>query len=109
MQPDRACMRVRVPEHRAKARRGMIVHKALGCDRSPTMNDCSERRQTAWLSAARPTAPICSSGRISCHSVPTSDLISRADLADGIHPGRAGNDRIAKRVLMLMEERKVRR
>jgi Domain of unknown function (DUF4334)/GXWXG protein len=52
---------------------------------------------------------VCTSGRISCHTVPTTDIISRADLADGIHPGTAGNNRIAKRVLALMEERKIRR
>ena len=55
------------------------------------------------------TAPICSSGKISCHVVPTTDLIAASDLLDGIHPNSAGNDRIAKRVLMLMEERKIRR
>jgi len=59
--------------------------------------------------ATKASAPICTSGRISCHSVPTTDIITRADLADGIHPGRAGNDRIAKRVLELMEMRKIRR
>jgi hypothetical protein len=53
--------------------------------------------------------PICQSGRIYCHTIPTSDIISSADLADGIHPGTAGNDRIAKRTLMLMEDRRVRR
>jgi hypothetical protein len=60
-------------------------------------------------SGTRPVVPICTTGRIYCHTVPTSDIISAADLADGIHPGTAGNTRIAKRVLMLMEERKVRR
>jgi GXWXG protein/Domain of unknown function (DUF4334) len=58
--------------------------------------------------AAKPV-PICYTGRISCHTVPTTDLIARSDLADGIHPGTAGNNRIAKRVLGLMAERKVRR
>jgi lysophospholipase L1-like esterase len=56
-----------------------------------------------------PIVPICTTGRIYCHSIPTSDIISAADLADGIHPGTAGNDRIAKRVLQLMEEHKMRR
>ena len=56
-----------------------------------------------------PVIPICNSGRIYCHSVPTTDIIARSDLADGIHPGTAGNNRIAKRVLELMEMRRVRR
>jgi lysophospholipase L1-like esterase len=58
--------------------------------------------------SAKPAA-ICYSGRISCHTVPTTDIIARSDLTDGIHPGTAGNNRIAKRVLELMVERKVRR
>jgi len=60
-------------------------------------------------SMSKTVVPICTTGRIYCHSIPTSDIISDADLADGIHPGSAGNDRIAKRILMLMETRKVRR
>jgi len=59
--------------------------------------------------ASKAVAEICYTGRISCHSVPTSDIISRADLADGIHPGSAGNTRIAKRVLELMAMRGIRR
>lgn len=55
------------------------------------------------------SVPICKTGKIICHSVPTSDIIKRSDLADGIHPNAAGNRRIAERVLKLMEERKVRR
>jgi lysophospholipase L1-like esterase len=58
---------------------------------------------------SKAVAKICTSGRLYCHSVPTTDIIARSDLADGIHPGTPGNDRIAKRVLMLMEERKIRR
>ncbi|MEY4579434.1 MAG: hypothetical protein RL701_4137 [Pseudomonadota bacterium] len=57
----------------------------------------------------RAAVPICTTGRIYCHSIPTTDIIARSDLADGIHPGTAGNDRIAKRIAMTMEERKVRR
>ena len=60
-------------------------------------------------SAPAPAIPICQKGPVICHSVPTSDIISRSDLADGIHPGAAGNRRIAQRVLKLMEERKIRR
>lgn len=60
-------------------------------------------------SAPPPVIPICQTGPVICHSVPTSDIIKRSDLADGIHPGPAGNRRIAERVLKLMEERKIRR
>ncbi|MET0341629.1 MAG: SGNH/GDSL hydrolase family protein [Polyangiales bacterium] len=59
--------------------------------------------------APPPAIPICQTGPVICHSVPTSDIISRSDLADGIHPGRAGNRRIAERVLKILEERKIRR
>jgi lysophospholipase L1-like esterase len=58
---------------------------------------------------SKAVAEICYSGRISCHTVATTDIIAKSDLADGIHPGNAGNDRIAKRVLALMETRKMRR
>lgn len=59
--------------------------------------------------APPPVIPICQTGPINCHSVPTSDLIKASDLMDGIHPNAAGNARIAKRVLELMEQRKIRR
>lgn len=59
--------------------------------------------------ASKAVAEICYSGRISCHTVATTDIIAKSDLADGIHPGTAGNNRIAKRVLELMETRKMRR
>jgi lysophospholipase L1-like esterase len=59
--------------------------------------------------APPPVIPICQTGPVICHSIPTSDIISRGDLADGIHPGAAGNRRIAERVLKIMEERKIRR
>jgi hypothetical protein len=54
-------------------------------------------------------APICLSGKISCHSMPTTDIIKASDLVDGIHPSRSANDKIAKKLLALMEERKMRR
>ncbi|MEY4508404.1 MAG: hypothetical protein RLZZ450_526 [Pseudomonadota bacterium] len=59
--------------------------------------------------ASKAVAQICYSGRISCHTVATTDIIAKSDLADGIHPGTAGNNRIAMRVLAMMEERKMRR
>jgi hypothetical protein len=52
--------------------------------------------------------PICLSGRILCHTLPTTELVM-GQLVDGIHPARAANDRIAMAVLKMMEERKMRR
>lgn len=52
--------------------------------------------------------PICLTGRILCHSVPTTELVM-GELVDGIHPARAANDRIAEAILKMMEERKMRR
>jgi lysophospholipase L1-like esterase len=71
--------------------------------------DSAGSTPTGSRGASKAVAEICYSGRLSCHTVPTSDIISRSDLADGIHPGAAGNTRIAKRVLELMEQRKIRR
>ena len=71
--------------------------------------DSAGSTTTGSRGASKAVAEICYSGRLSCHTVPTSDIISRSDLADGIHPGAAGNTRIAKRVLELMEQRKIRR
>jgi hypothetical protein len=53
--------------------------------------------------------PICTSGKIRCHSIPTSDLVSARDLPDGIHPNQSANDRIGKRILEIMTMRGVRR
>ncbi|HKP61007.1 MAG TPA: SGNH/GDSL hydrolase family protein [Polyangiales bacterium] len=53
-------------------------------------------------------APICLSGKINCHSLATTELVM-GSLVDGIHPTAAANDRIAKALLGLMEERKIRR
>jgi hypothetical protein len=53
-------------------------------------------------------APICSSGKINCHYLATTDLVM-GQLVDGIHPTAAANDRIAKALLTLMEQRKMRR
>ena len=55
------------------------------------------------------TVPICASGKVRCHSIPTSDLVSSRDLPDGIHPNQSANDRIAKRILETMTMRGVRR
>lgn len=52
---------------------------------------------------------ICTTGKIRCHSIPTSDIVASRDLLDGIHPNAAANTRIAKRVLEIMEKRGVRR
>lgn len=52
--------------------------------------------------------PICLTGRILCHSLPTTELVM-GQLVDGIHPARSANDRIAAAILEMMEERKMRR
>ncbi|HKU38979.1 MAG TPA: SGNH/GDSL hydrolase family protein, partial [Polyangiales bacterium] len=57
-----------------------------------------------------PASPaICTSGKIRCLGINTTDLIAATDTVDGIHPTRAGCDRIAKRTLETMEMRGVRR
>ncbi|MFM2416380.1 MAG: hypothetical protein RL385_1103 [Pseudomonadota bacterium] len=52
--------------------------------------------------------PVCLTGKINCHSLATTDLVM-AQLIDGIHPTSAANTRIAKALLALMEDRKMRR
>lgn len=52
--------------------------------------------------------PICLTGRILCHTLPTTELVM-GQLVDGIHPARAANDRIAEALLKMMDERKMRR
>jgi hypothetical protein len=52
--------------------------------------------------------PICLTGRILCHTVPTTELVM-GELVDGIHPARQANDRIAAAIIKMMEERKMRR
>jgi hypothetical protein len=56
-----------------------------------------------------PTPTICLSGKIACHSVMTTDLVSATDLIDGIHPTLQACDLIAKRVLDLMDSNGIRR
>lgn len=52
---------------------------------------------------------VCYAGKLSCHTVPTTDIVAKTDLMDGIHPNDEANDRIAKRIVMMMEERGIRR
>ena len=64
-------------------------------------------------SANLPTEPpappaICSSGRIRCSSLDTTDLVM-GELIDGIHPSPAANDRIAEGLLQLLETKGIRR
>jgi hypothetical protein len=61
------------------------------------------------LPASAPTPPICLTGRITCHAVMTTDLVSATDLIDGIHPSLQACDLIAKRVLDLMDTSGIRR
>jgi lysophospholipase L1-like esterase len=56
-----------------------------------------------------PIPKICTSGKITCLSVPTTDLIAATDLIDGIHPTLAGCDRIAKATMEKLEMAGARR
>jgi hypothetical protein len=56
-----------------------------------------------------PVPPICLSGRIRCHTVPTTDVVGPGDTVDGIHPTSAACDRIAMKVLATMVEQGIRR
>ncbi len=56
-----------------------------------------------------PTPPVCLSGRITCHSINTDDLVGPTDTVDGIHPTLPACDAIAKRTLDLMEMTGARR
>jgi len=51
---------------------------------------------------------ICLTGRIRCHSIDTTDAVMM-QLQDGIHPTRAANDRIAKKVVDYMVANGIRR
>jgi hypothetical protein len=56
-----------------------------------------------------PTPPVvCTSGRIRCTSVDTTDFVM-GQLLDGIHPTSGANDRIAEGVLAIMEMKGIRR
>jgi lysophospholipase L1-like esterase len=56
-----------------------------------------------------PIPKICTTGKLRCLTINTTDLIGPMDTVDGIHPTLAGCDRIAKRVLEEMEKAGVRR
>jgi hypothetical protein len=64
----------------------------------------SENRPTMSM-----TPPICLSGPIRCTSIPTTEEVGPGDSIDGIHPTRAANDRIAAKVLEIMEMKGIRR
>jgi hypothetical protein len=56
------------------------------------------------------TPKICESGRVRCHSIPTTDIVASTDLAlDGIHPLASANDKIAARTYELMTKQGLRR
>jgi lysophospholipase L1-like esterase len=57
----------------------------------------------------QPVPKICTSGKLKCLSIPTTDLIAATDLLDGIHPTSAGCDRIAKATLDEMTKQGARR
>lgn len=56
-----------------------------------------------------PIPKICTTGKLRCITIDTTDLIASTDTVDGIHPTVAGCDRIAKRTLETMEKNGVRR
>jgi hypothetical protein len=56
-----------------------------------------------------PIPKICTTGKLRCLSVSTTELIARTDLLDGIHPNSAGCDRIAKATLEAMVKGGARR
>lgn len=55
-------------------------------------------------------AEICANAPVRCHSFDSTPLVPRNALAiDGIHPVRGANDKIAKAILQLLEEKGIRR
>jgi lysophospholipase L1-like esterase len=52
--------------------------------------------------------PICTTGKIRCHSLETTEAVM-AQLIDGIHPSQAANDRVAKMIVDYMEKNGIRR
>jgi hypothetical protein len=56
----------------------------------------------------RTPPPICTMGKIRCHSIETTDVVM-AELIDGIHPSQAANDRIVKVVVDYFEKNGIRR
>jgi hypothetical protein len=53
--------------------------------------------------------PICTTGKIYCHYLPTTDIVMKQLMADGIHPTKEACDRIAAALVQMMTERKMRR
>jgi hypothetical protein len=53
--------------------------------------------------------PACTTGKVRCHSQPTTDLVMDDLAGDGIHPVRAANDRVAKALLDKMKTEGMRR
>jgi len=56
-----------------------------------------------------PEPEICSSGKVRCHAVWTTDIVPASALVDGIHPNAATNRKIAMRVLDYLKEHGIRR
>jgi hypothetical protein len=56
-----------------------------------------------------PTPTSCTTGKLRCLVIETSDIVSADDLLDGVHPTMPATDRIAMRTLEQMEEAGVRR
>jgi hypothetical protein len=57
-----------------------------------------------------PTPAICSTGKVRCWNYDTTPDVAKSDLAaDGIHPLKAANDRIATHVYALMTQEGMRR
>jgi hypothetical protein len=55
------------------------------------------------------TPALCTSGRVRCHSVDSTDAVMHQIAADGIHPLQAANDRLAQVVYSLMTTEGMRR
>jgi hypothetical protein len=53
--------------------------------------------------------PICTTGKVRCHAVETTDLVMGQRAADGIHPLAGANDRMAKAIFDLMAQEGIRR
>jgi hypothetical protein len=60
-------------------------------------------------SAASLIPSICTTGKVRCHSLDTTDLVNGEIAGDGIHPLVTANDRIAKALVDMMESEGMRR
>jgi hypothetical protein len=56
-----------------------------------------------------PIPTICTTGRITCHSIDTTPFVGPTDTIDGIHPTLPACDMIAKAVLDMMQMQGIRR